>query len=54
MHHETVEAACQFLVDSFGAPTHVITTTASAQEITNRFKESKEMGAGDELGEEDQ
>ena len=54
LYHETVEASIAFLTGAFGAPTQLITTTAIQSEIVRRFKEGKEMGEADELGEEDQ
>ena len=52
MHHETIEKACEVLVGAFGVPTSLITTTAIPQEIEARYRESKEMGAEDELPED--
>lgn len=54
MYHETIEKSLEFLSGCFGSPSHLITTTASPTELELRLKEQKEMGAGDELGEEDQ
>ena len=54
MHHETIEGAWSFLTENLGSPSYMITTTALPGEIEARLKESKEMGPGDELGEEDQ
>jgi len=53
LYHEDMGAGWTFLCNTFGAPTCVITTTASQKEIEARFRVSKEMGAEDEIGEED-
>lgn len=54
LHHESIEGAFKFFCGAFGTPGCVIESKALANEIESRLKEQKEMGDGDELGEEDQ
>ena len=50
-HHETVNAAAEFLLGNLGAPRYIISCSANEKVIQDRYKEKNEIG--DELGEED-
>lgn len=52
-YHESVEAGLAWLCENFGAPSTVITCKAEQKEIEGRWREAKEMGPDDEIGEED-
>lgn len=53
IYHESIEAGGAFMSGEFGAPTYLISTTAIPAEIESRYRKSKEMEDGAELGEED-
>lgn len=50
-HHEKVEDHAAFLLNKLGCPTYLISCSADAKEIENRFKEKNEIT--EDLGEED-
>lgn len=51
LHHETIEAAATFFSANLGTPSCIITCTADAKEIEQRYKDKNEIA--EDLGEED-
>lgn len=42
-HHESVDASADFLINNMGTPTYMITCSAAASDIENRYKEKNEI-----------